>query len=297
MPETLMSARQLAARLEEPDLAIFDCRFDLARPQWGSEAYAASRIPHALYAHLDRDLSGPTSPATGRHPLPEPGELAAWLGRSGVDAQVQVVAYDQGPGAYAARLWWLLRWLGHTRVAVLDGGLSAWQQEKLPLETGAGAASGAEARAARATRGFEPRPDETMVVSAAELEGMIAAGRIAGAEVVLVDARSADRFAGRNETIDPVAGHIPGARNHPFTDNLDGAGRFLDRGTLRERFASTLEGVPPDEAMFMCGSGVTACHDLLAMEVAALKGARLYAGSWSEWIRDPKRPIAHECVT
>jgi thiosulfate/3-mercaptopyruvate sulfurtransferase len=292
MPDTLMTARQLAARLDDPDLAIFDCRFDLARPHWGSEAYAAARIPRARYAHLDRDLSGPASPSTGRHPLPEASELARWLGRSGVDAQVQVVAYDQGPGAYAARLWWLLRWLGHARVAVLDGGMSAWQQEKLPLESDPIAARGAGAHPDPAVRRFEPRPDEAMVVSTAELEGMIGAGQLAAAEVVLVDARSADRFAGRNETIDPVAGHIPGARNHPFADNLDSAGRFLDRGSLRERFAKTLEGVPPDEAIFMCGSGVTACHDLLAMEVAALKGGRLYAGSWSEWIRDPKHPIA-----
>jgi thiosulfate/3-mercaptopyruvate sulfurtransferase len=292
MPDMLMTPRQLAARLDDPDLAIFDCRFDLARPHWGSEAYAAGRIPRARYAHLERDLSGPASPSTGRHPLPEASGLATWLGRCGVDAQVQVVAYDQGPGAYAARLWWLLRWLGHARVAVLDGGLSAWQQEKLPLESGPIAVKGAGAHPGPAVRHFEPRPDETMVVSTAELEGMIGAGQLAAAEVVLVDARSADRFAGRNETIDPVAGHVPGARNHPFTDNVDSAGRFLDRGTLRERFAKTLEGVPPDEAIFMCGSGVTACHDLLAMEVAALRGARLYAGSWSEWIRDPKHPIA-----
>jgi thiosulfate/3-mercaptopyruvate sulfurtransferase len=291
MPDPLMTARQLAARLEEPDLAVIDCRFDLARPQWGSEAYAAARIPHALYAHLDRDLSGPLSPSRGRHPLPQASELAARLGRWGIDAQVQVVAYDQGSGAYAARLWWLLRWLGHARVAVLDGGVSAWQQENLPLDTRPIAESRAAAPAARPARRFEPRPDEAMVVSTSELEGMIASGQIAGAEAVLVDARSAERFAGRNETIDAVAGHIPGARNHPFTDNLDSAGRFLDRGTLRERFAKTLAGVPPDEAIFMCGSGVTACHDLLAMEVAGLKGARLYAGSWSEWITDPKRPI------
>ncbi|MGH8287643.1 MAG: sulfurtransferase [Steroidobacteraceae bacterium] len=290
--DTLIAPRQLAARLDDPDLAIFDCRFDLARPQWGSEAYASARIPHALYAHLDRDLSGPPSSSTGRHPLPEVSALAARLGQWSVDAQVQVVAYDQGPGGYAARLWWLLRWLGHARVAVLDGGMSAWQQEKLPLETAPLGEFPAEGHADRAARRFEPRPDEAMVVSVTELEGLIASQQIAGAEVVLVDARSADRFAGHNETIDPVAGHIPGARNHPFTDNLDAAGRFLDRGTLRERFAKTLEGVPPDEAIFMCGSGVTACHDLLAMEVAGLKGARLYAGSWSEWIRDPKRPMA-----
>lgn len=287
MSDTLMTPRQLAARLDDPDLAVIDCRFDLARPQWGGEEYSATRIPHALYAHLDRDLSGPPSPSTGRHPLPQVSELAARLGRWGIDAPVQVVAYDQGSGAYAARLWWLLRWLGHTRVAVLDGGLAAWLQEKLPLD----ATPASEARIGRPPRRFDPRPDEEMVVSTTDLAGMVASGQIASADTVLVDARGADRFAGRNETIDPVAGHIPGARNHPFIGNLDGAGRFLDRGTLRERFAKTLEGVPPDEAICMCGSGVTACHNLLAMEVAGLKGARLYAGSWSEWIRDPARPI------
>jgi thiosulfate/3-mercaptopyruvate sulfurtransferase len=288
MPDTLMTPRQLATRLDDPDLVVIDCRFDLARPQWGSEAYAAVRIPHALYAHLDRDLSGPRTPSTGRHPLPEVGELAARLGRWGIDTQVQVVAYDQGPGAYAARLWWLLRWLGHARVAVLDGGMAAWQQEKLPLDS----TPFSEAHAARPARRFDARPDQEMLVSTTEIEGMVASGQFAGADLVLVDARSADRFAGRNETIDPVAGHLPGARNHPFTDNVDCAGRFLNRGALRERYAKTLEGVPPDEAICMCGSGVTACHNLLAMEVAGLKGARLYAGSWSEWIRDPKRPIS-----
>ncbi|HEX5461834.1 MAG TPA: sulfurtransferase [Steroidobacteraceae bacterium] len=289
---TLITPRQLAARLEDRDLAVIDCRFDLARPQWGREAYASARIPHASYAHLDHDLSGTSSPATGRHPLPQVDEFAARLGQWGIDAQVQVVAYDQGSGAYAARLWWLLRWLGHTKVAVLDGGFAAWQEEKLPLDAAALPDSGAQPRRQRPPRRFDPRPDEEMVVGTAELEKLIALKRLASGDVVLVDARSADRFGGRNETIDPVAGHIPGARNHPFTDNVDTTGRFRDRGTLRERFAKTLEGVPPDAAICMCGSGVTACHNLLALEVAGLQGARLYAGSWSEWIRDPNRPVA-----
>lgn len=296
MPQTtLITPRQLAARLEDRDLAVIDCRFDLARPQWGREAYASARIPHALYAHLDHDLSGKASASTGRHPLPPIDEFAARLGQWGIDAQVQVVAYDQSSGGHAARLWWLLRWLGHTKVAVLDGGLAAWQEEKLPLDTApiaeSRAQSPAQAQPDRPARRFEPRPDEEMVVSTTELEELVASRQLASADRVLVDARSAERFAGRNEIIDPVAGHIPGARNHPFTDNVDTAGRFLARSTLRERFAKTLEGVPPDAAICMCGSGVTACHNLLAMEVAGLKGARLYAGSWSEWIRDPKRPI------
>jgi thiosulfate/3-mercaptopyruvate sulfurtransferase len=300
---TLITSRQLAARLEDRDLVVIDCRFDLARPQWGREAYAGARIAHARYAHLDHDLSGKPTASTGRHPLPPIERLAARLGQWGIDRQVQVVAYDQGAGAHAARLWWLLRWLGHPKVAVLDGGLAAWQQEGLPLDTTpvVGSQAGSQAESADDARGqahpdrpprrFDPRPDAERVVSTAELEQLIASGQIAGADAVLIDARSADRFAGRNETIDPVAGHIPGARNHPFADNLDAAGRFLDRGTLRERFANTLAGVPPDAAICMCGSGVTACHNLLAMEVAGLDGARLYAGSWSEWIRDPKRPI------
>ncbi|HWG29620.1 MAG TPA: sulfurtransferase [Steroidobacteraceae bacterium] len=289
---TLITPRQLAARLEGRDLAVIDCRFDLARPQWGWEAFASARIPHASYAHLDHDLSGKTSSSTGRHPLPQVDELAARLGQWGIDAQVQVVAYDQGSGAYAARLWWLLRWLGHTKVAVLDGGFAAWQEEKLPLDAAPLPDSRAQARRERPARRFDPRPDEEMVVGTTELEGLVASGQVGSADLVLIDARSADRFAGRNETIDAVAGHIPGSRNHPFTDNVDTAGRFLDRGTLRERFAKTLEGVASDAAICMCGSGVTACHNLLALEVAGLKGARLYAGSWSEWIRDPKRPIA-----
>jgi thiosulfate/3-mercaptopyruvate sulfurtransferase len=291
---TLITPRQLAARIEEPELAVIDCRFDLARPQWGREAFASARIPHAQYAHLDHDLSGKIDPFTGRHPLPALDEIAGRLGQWGIDRQVQVVAYDQGPGVYAARLWWLLRWLGHTRVAVLDGGMAAWQEEKLPLDTAPMSDSRPQAQRERPPRRFDPRPDPEMVASTAELEEIIASRQLAGSDLVLVDARSADRFAGHNETIDPVAGHIPGARNHPFTDNVDTAGRFLDRGTLRERFAKTLEGVPPDAVICMCGSGVTACQNLLAMEVAGLQGARLYPGSWSEWIRDPKRPIASE---
>jgi thiosulfate/3-mercaptopyruvate sulfurtransferase len=288
---TLITPRQLAARLEDRDLAVIDCRFDLARPQWGREAYARERVPHALYAHLDHDLSGKTSTSTGRHPLPPIDAMAMRLGQWGIDAQVQVVAYDQSSGAHAARLWWLLRWLGHTKVAVLDGGLAAWQEERLPLDATPLLDSDAQAQSARQPRRFDPRPDPEMVVSTTEVEELVASGQIASADQVMIDARSADRFAGRNETIDPIAGHIPGARNHPFTDNLDPTGRFLARGTLRERFAKTLEGVPPDAAICMCGSGVTACHNLLAMEVAGLQGARLYAGSWSEWIRDPKHPI------
>ena len=288
MSQTLMTARQLAGGLDDAELVVIDCRFDLARPDWGESAFGAARIPHARYAHLDRDLSGPVSPRSGRHPLPDAATLSARFAGWGISPRTQVVAYDQGPGAYAARLWWLLRWLGHSCVAVLDGGFAAWQEEGLATEHGPRIPrAGAESAAA-----LEARPRDEMVVSTTEVANALAAGRLAAREWVLVDARGADRFAGRNESLDPVAGHIPGACNHPFTRNLDARGRFLDRGTLRERFAQVLAGEPSDAVVAMCGSGVTACHNLLAMEVAGLEGGRLYAGSWSEWIRDPARPIA-----
>jgi thiosulfate/3-mercaptopyruvate sulfurtransferase len=283
MAAPLIAPAELAAHLASPDWVSIDCRFDLARPEWGAEAFAAGHIPQALYAHLDRDLSGPRTASSGRHPLPEPAALAATLGRFGVDATVQVVAYDQGPGAYAARLWWLLRWLGHPKVAVLDGGFAAWQEAGLPVST---------APAQRAARVFPARPAALPVVTTAALAAALAAGRLAQGEPLLVDARSADRFAGENETIDPVAGHVPGAHNHPFARNLDARGRFLPAAQLRSAWLKTLRGREPGALVAMCGSGVTACHNLLALEVAGLPGAQLYAGSWSEWIRDPARAVA-----
>jgi thiosulfate/3-mercaptopyruvate sulfurtransferase len=324
---TLIEPEELAAPLARhgsatSDWAVLDCRFDLARPEWGASAYAAGHIPGALYAHLDRDLSGPVSAQTGRHPLPAPEQLARTLTRWGVDSSVQVVAYDQGNGAYAARLWWLLRWAGHAKVAVLNGGFAAWQQAGLPVDTVPGERSARDFRW-RAPRGQagdgstpaqEPAPD---AVSTAELERIVAAGELQtswpmgppggpmeppdrpmdrAGKLMLVDARGADRFAGQNETIDPVAGHIPGARNHPFTGNLDAQGRFLPPEELRRRWEATLGGATgvqsrAAQVIAMCGSGVTACHNLLALEIAGLPGARLYAGSWSEWIRDPQRPV------
>jgi thiosulfate/3-mercaptopyruvate sulfurtransferase len=293
MYTTLIEPAELAAPLSRSagprdsngngaDWTILDCRFDLARPDWGADAYAAGHVPNALYAHLDRDLSAPLTPASGRHPLPSVERLAGTFGRWGIDDTVQVVAYDQGNGAFAARLWWLLRWMGHQKVAVLNGGFAAWQQAGLPTDTVPGT---------RRARVFTPRPTDNVVVSTAEVERLVAAGALASGASMLVDARAADRFAGENETIDPVAGHIPGARNHPFLRNVDARGRFLPREELRERWATTLSA-PAERAIAMCGSGVTACHNLLALEVAGLSGARLYAGSWSEWIRDAARPVA-----
>jgi thiosulfate/3-mercaptopyruvate sulfurtransferase len=283
MPTALIEPRELAAHLDDPDWAIIDCRFDLARPEWGAQAFAASHIPHALYADLDRDLAAPRTPRSGRHPLPQVEALTATFSRFGIDQRVQVVAYDQGSGAFAARLWWLLRWLGHPRVAVLNGGLAAWQRAALPLST---------ASEPRTSRPFVAKPDPDRLVTASEVAALVSSGALRGGEPLLVDARSADRFAGENETIDPVAGHIPGARNHPFAGNLDADGRFLDPGQLRRAWEDTLCGTPPRQLIAMCGSGVTACHNLLALEVAGLSGARLYSGSWSEWITDPAHPVA-----
>lgn len=285
MFDTLIAPRELAASLGEPGLVIIDCRFNLGSTGWGEQEYARERIPGARYAHLDHDLSGPVAAGTGRHPLPAPQTLAERLSHWGVDTRTQVIAYDQGPGAYAARLWWLLRWMGHAGVAVLDGGLAEWQAQQLPMDSGPpGAAAAPSAR-------FEGHPEERRVARTAEIERAVDEGALARRDLVLVDARAADRFAGCNETLDPVAGHVPGACNHPFTDNLSG-GRFLPAAVLRERFERLLAGRPAEALISMCGSGVTACHNLLALEAAGLRGARLYAGSWSEWIRDPRRPVA-----
>lgn len=283
MAATLIGTAELAVHIGDRDWVSIDCRFELTRPEWGEQAFGAGHIPHALYAHLDRDLSGPRTPGSGRHPLPEARALADTFGRFGIDAQVQVVAYDQGPGTYAARLWWLLRWLGHTRVAVLDGGFAAWQRAGLPVTTEC---------AARPPRRFEARPAADWVVTTEAIAAALAAGSLARGEPLLVDARGADRFAGENETIDPVAGHIPGAHSHPFAQNLDALGQFRSPDELRRAWTATLRGRPPAALVAMCGSGVTACHNLLALEVAGLPGAKLYAGSWSEWIRDPTRAVA-----
>jgi thiosulfate/3-mercaptopyruvate sulfurtransferase len=282
MPTTLIEPPELAAHLDDTGWAIIDCRFDLARPDWGAQAYAGGHIPHALYAHLDHDLSAPRTARSGRHPQPQVEPLAITFARFGIDEHVQVIAYDQGTGAFAARLWWLLRWLGHAQVAVLNGGLAAWERAGLPLSS---------AIEPRAPRRFRASADPRRVVSGSEVAELVSSGALRSGEQLLIDARSADRFAGENETIDPVAGHIPGARNHPFAANLDAQGRFLEPGQLRQGWEKTLRGASARQLISMCGSGVTACHNLLALEAAGLPGARLYAGSWSEWITDPTHPV------
>ena len=283
MYTTLIEPPELAPHVGDPDWAIIDCRFDLTRPDWGERAWAAGHIPHALHAHLDRELSAPRTPLSGRHPLPPVAALAATFGRFGIEAGVQVIVYDQGSGAYAARLWWLLRWLGHRGVAVLNGGFAAWERAGLPLSRAADS---------RAPRRFVAAPDERMTVTGAEVAAAVDCGALGRGETLLVDARSAERFAGENETLDPIAGHIPGARNRPYTANQDAQGRFLGAAQLRREWENTLRGRSPAQLIAMCGSGVTACHNLLALEVAGLSGARLYAGSWSEWIRDPAHAVA-----
>ncbi|MGS0891731.1 sulfurtransferase [Burkholderia stagnalis] len=277
---TLISAANLAERLAAApgSVALFDCRFDLADPGAGETAYAAGHIPGAHYLHLDRDLSGRKTGANGRHPLPTRDAFVATLADRGLRQGQQVVAYDAQGGAYAARLWWLLRWLGHDSVAVLDGGLQAWQADGQPLATDTPPPARGDFRA--------QAPLESTVDAAAVLANLTSHARI------VIDARGADRYRGENETIDPVGGHIPGARNRFFKDNLTADGRFKSGHELREAFSAVLAGAEPNLAILQCGSGVTACHNALAMEIAGLHGASLYAGSWSEWCADPSRAVA-----
>ena len=274
---TLIDVTALSAQLSRPDLVLFDCRFELGNPGWGENEYAAAHIPGAQYLHLDRDLSGPITPLSGRHPLPDPEAFAKALGSRGVGDPCQLVAYDQGNGAYAARFWWLARWVGLRHVAVLDGGLAAWRAAGLPLD--------AQVPAPRPRELTMRLTENAWLTSEAVNELRREPGNL------LIDARGAERFAGRSETIDPVAGHVPGARNHPFPGNLGVDGRFLSAAQLRQRWGVILGSLPPSAVIAMCGSGVTACHNLLALEHAGLPGGRLYAGSWSEWIRDPRRPV------
>ncbi|MCP5429614.1 MAG: sulfurtransferase [Chromatiaceae bacterium] len=278
---TLIDCETLAGRLGDPSWCVFDCRFDLADTQRGERAHAATHVPGAFYAHIDRDLSGPITPQSGRHPLPDPALLCDWLGRHGVGSDTQVVVYDDSGGTMAVRLWWLLRWLGHTRVAVLDGGWPAWKAAAMPVED-------TPPQAASATS-FAGQPDWKQVVTTATIATQL---ETRGAAILVMDARTRERFRGDAEPIDPVAGHIPNAINVPLVDNLDRNGRFKDPAALHALYAPALAGRPASDVAAMCGSGVTACLNLLAMEIAGLQGGRLYAGSWSEWIRDPERPVA-----
>jgi thiosulfate/3-mercaptopyruvate sulfurtransferase len=277
--KSLIDPQTLAQHLDQPDWAIVDCRFSLDHPEQGQQDYLEAHIPGAVYANLNKDLAGPVVPGkTGRHPLPDVDCFAQTLSDWGIEAQVQVVAYDDVGGAYAARLWWMLRWLGHDRVAVLDGGWSLWQQESLPVRSG---------EETREPREFTPRPREDLWISSQEVAQMLSKPGFR-----LLDARSADRFKGENENRDPVAGHIPGAVSAPYAENLDQNSRFRPVQELRERYKALLDDMPTQDSVVYCGSGVTAAHDILAMAYAGVGEARLYAGSWSEWITDPEHPIA-----
>lgn len=271
---TLIDARTLHERLGDPNWRVVDCRFDLQDPEAGRRAYREGHIPGAVYAHLDEDLSGPPVTDHGRHPLPTPANLCTVFGRLGITERTQVVGYDAAGGALAAaRLWWLLRYMGHDAVAVLDGGWQAWQAAGLETSPGEEGVPWVEFRG-------EPRTEWLVTVDRVPAAGL------------LVDARDPVRYRGESEPIDPVAGHIPGAVNHFWQQNLDETGRFLAPEALAQRFAQTLGEHAPEEAVFYCGSGVTACHDLLAQAHAGLPVGRLYAGSWSDWCRVPERPIA-----
>lgn len=274
---TLVDAATLAAHLDDPAWLIVDVRHQLADTSYGERSYVESHIPGAVFLHCDRDLSGPMTGLNGRHPLPAVDALVRRLGEIGIDAATQVVVYDDAQGMIAGRLWWLLRWLGHDRVALLDGGLQSW--------LAAGGAMDAERPVLRPkhfVRGEGLPPVDAQYVSAG-LEAV---------QICLVDARSPDRFRGENETMDPVGGHIPGAVNRFFRDNLQADGRYKPAAELRTEWLAMLGGVAPERVVHQCGSGVSACHNLLAMEVAGLTASRLYAGSWSEWCADPARPVA-----
>lgn len=272
----LVSTDVLAQHLADPDWAVFDCRHDLTDPARGRADYASSHIPGARFLHLDKDLSAAKTGKNGRHPLPDPRTLARKLGRAGLDSRKQVVAYDAQGGSMAARLWWLMRWLGHLPVAVLDGGWNQWVAEGRPQT--------AEIPKPRPAR-FSGKPGRTWV------SARYVHAHLGDARAVLLDARAPDRFRGRNETLDPVGGRIPGARNRFYKDNLDPNGRFKAPEALRKEFADVLRGSDPESVVHYCGSGVSACHNLLAMEYAGLRGARLYPGSWSEWCAAPSRPV------
>jgi len=276
---TIISAADLAWHLNSPEWAVIDCRFSLADPPAGRAQYRAAHIPGAIYAHLDEDLTGPVVPGkTGRHPLPPAESFTRTVALWGIDDKVQVVAYDDQSGAFAGRLWWMLRWLGHDAVAILDGDWRAWQRANRPSRNGV---------ETRTRRRFVPHVRPEMLVDAADV-----AAHLHDPAQPLFDARAGERYRGETEPIDPRAGHIPGAISAPYAGNLDQSGCFLSPGELRTRWQTLLNGTPAEQAVMYCGSGVTAVHNLIALEYAGLGMGKLYSGSWSDWITDPTRPIA-----
>ena len=276
---TIISAEELNENLDNPDWVIMDCRFSLSDPDAGFRLYRHEHIPHARFADLDEDLSGPKTDFRGRHPLPDFSQLVKKLGEWGINNNAQVIVYDDLSGTFAGRLWWLLRCLGHYQVAVLDGGLKYWEKKGYPITT---------ALPAIKTTVFRPYPGDDCRLTARMLEDSLAQKNIC-----LIDARTEERFLGKHEAIDPVAGHVPGAINRPFQLNLTEEGKFLPPQQLRQEFERLIKNKELNHVIHMCGSGVTACQNLLAMEIAGLSGSRIYPGSWSEWIRNRNRAVAN----
>jgi len=277
MHTTLISTDVLAEDLANPSWLIADCRYNLNDEGWGRAQYEIAHIPGAVFVDVAHDLAGPRTGTNGRHPLPSIEDMAATFGRLGIADATQVIAYDQEAGAFASRLWWMLRYLGHEAVAVLDGGFAKWMRERRSVRDGA---------EMRPPARFTPRVRKEMRVTVEET-----LAHVNDPSVLLIDARSPERYAGKPDPLDTIYGHIPGARNRYYRQNVDDAGMMRSAGELRADFEQVLEGTPASQAVMYCGSGITACHNLLAMEHAGLRGARLFAGSWSEWESDPNRPV------
>ncbi len=275
---TIVSAETLKQHIDDPGWIVFDCRFSLDDTERGRRDYQHSHIPGSHYAHLDEDLSAPRRVDSGRHPLPDVGLFCDWLARHGIGDNEQVVAYDDAGGAFAARLWWMLQWLGHEAAAVLDGGWQVWNDAGFPVNQDVRPST---------HQVFTPQPDRSRWVDVNQLIDAMNTDA-----VLVIDARGAKRYAGEVEPVDSVAGHIPGSVNLYHMMNLGEDRRFQSAANLRTRFTTLLQGYDGSAVVHSCGSGVSACHNLLAMEIAGLSGSKLYPGSWSEWITDPQRPIA-----
>lgn len=278
-PSPLISCNELALQLNQPDLRLIDCRFNLTDPEWGKISYMQSHIPGAFFADLNRDLSATPTPSTGRHPLPDPFEFIMKMAAWGIEPASHVVVYDTVGGGFAARLWWMLRAVGHCKVYMLNGGFTRWQEEGNPVETG-------EIFPVSTKYQYSPKFNCQMMVTTEEVESLLN-----NPDYRIIDARSAERFAGEVEPIDPIAGHIPGAVNRFHGLNISKEMTLRPVKELKHEFSELLGNVLPDKTIVYCGSGVTSCHHLLAMEAIGLTGARLYVGSWSEWIKDPSRPV------
>lgn len=280
MTTTLISAAELAARLDTPDVRVFDVRHDLTNHAAGRQAYDAGHIPGARHLDHETELAAARTGRNGRHPLPDRAQFGALMAAHGVTPRTLVVAYDASGGMYAAHLWWMLRWLGHDQVAVLDGGWQAWTAAGLPVSHDAAPA-------------VQPgTPVEPGAPLAGYVDAQAVLANITQPAFTVIDARAANRYRGEVEPMDPVAGHIPGALNRPNGENLQSDGRFKTPEQLRTEFDTLLAGHDPASIVHQCGSGITACHNLLSMEIAGLTGSRLYPGSWSEWCSDPARPVA-----